>query len=161
MAARLFEFTLWLAPAALERTTALPESTAASPTQRFIAKPLRSKMQSEPRSATRRPRDAASSAVSPTRPPPRKHRRRLRPGRRLFYQRPEATLTELCTSVHSCLSILRRSRGSPEMLIYQFIWSDGRIDHIAGHGVTAEEVEQVCFGRALVLRAKSQGHNPV
>jgi hypothetical protein len=47
------------------------------------------------------------------------------------------------------------------MLIYQFVWSDDRIDHIAGHGVTAEEVEQVCFGRALVLRAKSQGHNPV
>jgi hypothetical protein len=26
------------------------------------------------------------------------------------------------------------------MLIYQFVWSDDRIDHIAGHGVTAEEV---------------------
>jgi hypothetical protein len=46
-------------------------------------------------------------------------------------------------------------------LIYQFIWSDERIDHIAGHGVTAEEVEQVCFGRPLVLRAKSQGRNPI
>ena len=51
--------------------------------------------------------------------------------------------------------------GLHAMLIYQFVWSDDRIDHIAGHGVTAEEVEQVCFGRALVLRAKSQGHNPV
>lgn len=40
-------------------------------------------------------------------------------------------------------------------------WSDDRVEHIAGHGVTAEEVEQVCFGRALVLRAKSQGRSPV
>lgn len=47
------------------------------------------------------------------------------------------------------------------MLIYQFIWSDDRVDHIAGHGVTAKEVEQVCFGDALVLRTKPQGRSPV
>ncbi|MFM8433831.1 MAG: hypothetical protein ACKOBP_00585 [Planctomycetia bacterium] len=47
------------------------------------------------------------------------------------------------------------------MLIHQFVWTDDRIEHIAGHGVTAEEVEQVCFGRPLVLRAKSQGLSPV
>ena len=31
----------------------------------------------------------------------------------------------------------------------------------ARHAVTPEEVEQVCFGRSLVLRAKSEGPNPV
>ena len=70
-------------------------------------------------------------------------------------------MTELCTYVHSFLSILRRSQGIPEMLIYQFIWSDDCVDHIAGHGVTAKEVEQVCFGDALVLRTKPQGRSPV
>jgi uncharacterized DUF497 family protein len=47
------------------------------------------------------------------------------------------------------------------MHIHEFIWSDERIDHIADHAVSVEEVEQVCFGRPLVLRAKSQGPNPV
>lgn len=32
---------------------------------------------------------------------------------------------------------------------------------MARHGVTPEEVEEVCFGRALVQRAKSEGENPV
>ncbi len=36
-----------------------------------------------------------------------------------------------------------------------------RIDHIKGHGVTPEEVEDVCFGNAFVQRARSQGQNPV
>jgi hypothetical protein len=40
-------------------------------------------------------------------------------------------------------------------------WPQDRIDHIARHGVMPEEVEQVCFGRALVQRAKSEGENPV
>ena len=31
----------------------------------------------------------------------------------------------------------------------------------AGHGVRPEEVEEVCFGRALVQRTKSSGRNPV
>jgi uncharacterized DUF497 family protein len=35
------------------------------------------------------------------------------------------------------------------------------VDHIALHGVQPEEVEEVCFGRALVRRAKSAGRNPV
>lgn len=47
------------------------------------------------------------------------------------------------------------------MLIRQFIWPEDRIDHIARHGVTPEEVEEVCFGRSLVQRAKSQGDNPL
>jgi len=33
--------------------------------------------------------------------------------------------------------------------------------HIARHGVLPEEVEEVCFGRASVQRAKSRGKSPV
>ncbi|KPK13578.1 MAG: hypothetical protein AMJ56_01650 [Anaerolineae bacterium SG8_19] len=47
------------------------------------------------------------------------------------------------------------------MKIHEFIWSEDRIEHIAGHAVTPEEVEEVCFGRAFVQRAKSEGENPV
>ena len=47
------------------------------------------------------------------------------------------------------------------MKIYELIWSEDRIDHIARHSVTPEEVEDACFGVALVLRAKSEGENPV
>jgi uncharacterized protein len=32
---------------------------------------------------------------------------------------------------------------------------------VARHGVTPEEVEQVCFGHPLIKRAKSEGKNPV
>jgi uncharacterized DUF497 family protein len=45
--------------------------------------------------------------------------------------------------------------------IHKFIWPANRIDHIARHGVQPEEVEEACFGRALVQRAKSHGKNPV
>ena len=47
------------------------------------------------------------------------------------------------------------------MRIHEFVWPQERIDHIAEHGVTPEEVEEVCFGKPLVLRAKSEGENPV
>jgi uncharacterized protein len=47
------------------------------------------------------------------------------------------------------------------MRIHQFVWPEDRIDHIARHGVEPEEVEEVCFGQALVQRAKSEGENPV
>jgi uncharacterized DUF497 family protein len=47
------------------------------------------------------------------------------------------------------------------MRIHQFIWPKPRIDHIAEHGVRPEEVEEVCFGQALVQRAKSAGENPL
>jgi len=47
------------------------------------------------------------------------------------------------------------------MRIYEFIWNQDRIDHIARHSVTLEEVEEICFGIALVQRAKSEGDNPV
>jgi hypothetical protein len=47
------------------------------------------------------------------------------------------------------------------MRIHRIIWPDERIDHIARHNVTPEEVDEVCFGHSLVLRAKSEGENPV
>lgn len=47
------------------------------------------------------------------------------------------------------------------MKIHELIWPAERIEHIARHGVTPEEVEEVCFGQPLVLRAKSEGANPV
>lgn len=47
------------------------------------------------------------------------------------------------------------------MKITEFIWPEDRINHIASHNVTPKEVEETCFGRALVQKAKSQGDNPV
>ncbi|HEX9002062.1 MAG TPA: BrnT family toxin [Blastocatellia bacterium] len=47
------------------------------------------------------------------------------------------------------------------MKIHRLIWPEERIDHIARHGVTPEEVEEVCFTNPLVLRAKAEGLNPV
>lgn len=47
------------------------------------------------------------------------------------------------------------------MKVRELIWPEDRIDHIARHGVTPEEVEEVCFGPALVQRARSEGANPV
>jgi uncharacterized DUF497 family protein len=47
------------------------------------------------------------------------------------------------------------------MRIHELIWPQDRIDHIARHAVTPEEVEEVCFGRSLVQRGKSEGENPV
>jgi len=47
------------------------------------------------------------------------------------------------------------------MRINELIWPEDRIEHIARHGVTPEEVEAVCFGRSLVRRGKSEGESPV
>jgi uncharacterized protein len=47
------------------------------------------------------------------------------------------------------------------MRIREFVWPQDRIDHIGRHGVTPGEVEEVCFGRGVVQRAKSGGENPV
>src|SRR6266496_64582 len=47
------------------------------------------------------------------------------------------------------------------MRIYELLWPRDRIDHIARHAVTPDEVEQVCFGQPLVQRAKSYGEKPV
>ncbi len=47
------------------------------------------------------------------------------------------------------------------MKIYELIWPEDRIDHIASHGIEPKEVEDVCFGRSLIQQAKSEGKNPV
>ena len=47
------------------------------------------------------------------------------------------------------------------MKIHKFIWPKERVDHIGRHGITPAEVEEVCFGQPLVLRAKAEGTNPV
>jgi hypothetical protein len=44
--------------------------------------------------------------------------------------------------------------------ISEFVWPQDRVEHIAQHGVTPEEFEEVCFGRSLVLRARATGQNP-
>ena len=47
------------------------------------------------------------------------------------------------------------------MRIDAIIWPEDRIDHIARHGLTPEEAEDVCCGKSWVRRAKSEGRNPV
>jgi uncharacterized DUF497 family protein len=44
--------------------------------------------------------------------------------------------------------------------ISEFVWTQDRLNHVGRHGVEAGEFEEVCFGKALVLRAKSEGKNP-
>src|SRR5213594_2947201 len=48
-----------------------------------------------------------------------------------------------------------------DVKIHEFLWPEDRVAHIAQHGVRPEEVEDVCFGRALVQRTTSAGANPV
>ena len=48
-----------------------------------------------------------------------------------------------------------------DMKIYELIWPQDRIEHIARHGVTPDEVKEVCSGESFVQRVKSQGENPV
>lgn len=43
--------------------------------------------------------------------------------------------------------------------ISEFVWTEDRISHIGRHGVEPEEFEDACLGKALVLRAKSEGKN--
>ena len=47
------------------------------------------------------------------------------------------------------------------MRIHEFVWPQDRIDPIDRHGVVPGEVEEACFGHALVQRAKSEGENRV
>ena len=47
------------------------------------------------------------------------------------------------------------------MKIQELLWPADRVDHIARHGISPAEVEEVCFGRPFVQRAKSEGQNPV
>jgi len=45
--------------------------------------------------------------------------------------------------------------------VTEFLWPDDRVAHIGKHSVEPAEFEEVCFGKPLVLRAKSEGKNPV
>jgi uncharacterized protein len=45
--------------------------------------------------------------------------------------------------------------------ISEVLWPQERVDHIAEHGVTPDEFEEVCFGQSLILRARATGPNPV
>jgi hypothetical protein len=45
--------------------------------------------------------------------------------------------------------------------INEFIWPRDRVEHIGKHGVEPNEVEEACFGDALVQRTKATGKNPV
>ncbi len=47
------------------------------------------------------------------------------------------------------------------MRITELVWPEDRVSHIAEHGVRPDEVEKVCFGHPLVLRAGATGKNPV
>ncbi len=47
------------------------------------------------------------------------------------------------------------------MRITDLIWPADRVTHIGKHGIRPAEVEEVCFGKPLVLRGKSAGKNPI
>jgi hypothetical protein len=47
------------------------------------------------------------------------------------------------------------------MKVQELVWTNDRIQHISRHGVRPQEVEEVCFGDSLTLRARSEGENPV
>ena len=46
-------------------------------------------------------------------------------------------------------------------MISEILWPEDRVLHIGRHNVEPHEFEDVCFGRSLVLRARSEGPNPV
>ena len=54
-----------------------------------------------------------------------------------------------------------RPRKKRWVRILHFIWPEDRVDHIARHHVTPEEVEEVCFGSPMTQRARTQGESPV
>ena len=47
------------------------------------------------------------------------------------------------------------------MGIYELVWPEDRIEYIAEHNIRPEEVEDICFGRPFIQRAKSFGKNLV
>lgn len=47
------------------------------------------------------------------------------------------------------------------MRIRNLIWPWDRVEHVAKHAVRPREVDEVCFGKPLVFRGKSEGANPV
>jgi len=58
---------------------------------------------------------------------------------------------------HANINVSLRGRV---LLIHELLWPMDRVEHIARHGITPDEVEEVCLGRPLILRAKSQGESP-
>jgi uncharacterized DUF497 family protein len=46
-------------------------------------------------------------------------------------------------------------------MITEILWPEDRIDHISRHGVSPDEFEEVCIAPSLLLRARSEGANPV
>ena len=53
------------------------------------------------------------------------------------------------------------TRRAEPVEIFELVWPEDRIAHIAAHGVSPGEVEEACVGRPLVQRARSSGENPV
>ena len=49
------------------------------------------------------------------------------------------------------------------MNISEFVWNNDIIEHIARHNATPEEVEEICFGKPLIIKSKqpSKGINPI
>jgi hypothetical protein len=47
------------------------------------------------------------------------------------------------------------------MRISEIIWSEDRVEHISRYKILPKEVEEICFGKPLVLRTKQQGPNHV
>ncbi|MFQ6101489.1 MAG: BrnT family toxin [Anaerolineae bacterium] len=41
------------------------------------------------------------------------------------------------------------------MRIDELVWDEWNVEHIASHGVEPDEVDDVCFGRPLVRRART------
>lgn len=46
-------------------------------------------------------------------------------------------------------------------MITEILWPEDRIDHTSRHGVTPDQFEEGCFVQSLVLRARTEGPNPV
>ena len=42
------------------------------------------------------------------------------------------------------------------MVLSAIAWDDDSADHIARHGVTPEEVEEVCFSRPFIVRGRGR-----
>ncbi len=47
------------------------------------------------------------------------------------------------------------------MRITQVAWDEWTVEHIARHGVTPDEVEEVLFARPLIQRTRGRGKNAV
>ncbi len=57
---------------------------------------------------------------------------------------------------------ISKGRRWVPLKIYEFVWNDDIIEHIAKHDVTPEEVEEVCFDKPLIVKSRQafKGLNP-